>query len=237
VQLRDALLNNMTSGGETVVLFTDLGSLSAVTDQGDGTYTTTLTSPTSGTATISGTLNGYWLVDTAQVTVTQVAWDQCTNQSRKKITILASQVTADLTNYPVLINMASDADLAADARTTVLISASLRRWCHQAQPRDRVLTAPPASWWPGCASFLSSTGRHRRLPLLWGSRLHQPGSIAGVGPDYMGVWHLNEVGTRRCSIPRQHGQCQTTERAARATPPLSCPGGWSGSEAARRSTV
>ena len=69
MQLRDAYLNDITTGGETVALFTDLGSLSGVADNGDGTYTATLTSSTTGLATITGTANGYWLVDIAQVTV------------------------------------------------------------------------------------------------------------------------------------------------------------------------
>ena len=46
-------------GGSAVVLSTNLGSLGSVTDNGDGTYTATLTSATApGTATISGTING-----------------------------------------------------------------------------------------------------------------------------------------------------------------------------------
>jgi hypothetical protein len=116
VQLRDSQLNDITSGGDTVTLFTDLGILSGVTDNGDGTYTATLTSDTTGLATISGTVNGYWLVDTDEVTVTALAWVQCDYQYRKKITIQATQVPADLTNFPVLINLPSDTELAASAR-------------------------------------------------------------------------------------------------------------------------
>ena len=65
VQLGDSQLNNLATGGDTVVLYTDLGTLSGVADNADGTYTATLTSATTGTATISGTVNGYWLVNTA----------------------------------------------------------------------------------------------------------------------------------------------------------------------------
>jgi hypothetical protein len=69
VQLRDALNVNLNRGGDTVALQTTLGTLSAVTDQNDGTYTATLTSSsTAGTATITGTVNGGAITDTAVVT-------------------------------------------------------------------------------------------------------------------------------------------------------------------------
>ena len=68
IQLVDADGNNLITGGDTVVLATTLGSLSAVVDNLNGTYTATLTSGlTLGTATISGTVNGNAIVDTADV--------------------------------------------------------------------------------------------------------------------------------------------------------------------------
>lgn len=55
VQLVDTAGNKLTSGGATVELSTDLGSLSGVTDNNDGTYSATLTSATTvGVATVSG---------------------------------------------------------------------------------------------------------------------------------------------------------------------------------------
>jgi len=68
VQLKDSEDNNVETGGETVGLTTDEGTLSNVTDSGDGTYTATLTSSTNiTTATITGTLNGTTIADNAQV--------------------------------------------------------------------------------------------------------------------------------------------------------------------------
>jgi adhesin/invasin len=59
VDAKDANGNNLTSSGGTVVLHTTLGTLSAVTDKGNGTYTATLTSSTTaGTASITGTIVG-----------------------------------------------------------------------------------------------------------------------------------------------------------------------------------
>ena len=71
MQLKDASGNDLSTSGGTVVLSTDLGSLSAVTDNGDGTYTATLTSATAaGTATISGTLDSTAITDTETVQMT-----------------------------------------------------------------------------------------------------------------------------------------------------------------------
>lgn len=73
VQLKDATGTNVTEGGDTVTLATTRGSLSAVIDNDDGTYTATLTSSnTTGTATISGTVNGAAMTSTATVTFTTV---------------------------------------------------------------------------------------------------------------------------------------------------------------------
>lgn len=68
VQAKDAFGNNVTTGGATVVLSTDEGSIGSVTDNSNGTYSATLTSST-GTvvATITGTLNGNSITDNALV--------------------------------------------------------------------------------------------------------------------------------------------------------------------------
>jgi hypothetical protein len=67
VQLRDARGDAMPSGGDAVQLTTTLGTLSSVSDRGEGRYTATLTSKTSGTATITGTVNGDPIDDGATV--------------------------------------------------------------------------------------------------------------------------------------------------------------------------
>lgn len=68
VQLKDAFGNNLTSSGKTVGLSTTAGSLSAVTDNGNGTFSATLTSSTSvETATITGTLGPDAITDDAEV--------------------------------------------------------------------------------------------------------------------------------------------------------------------------
>jgi adhesin/invasin len=73
VLLRDAFGNALTTGGANVAVSTTLGTLGPVTDNGNGTYSATLTSSTAaGTATISGTVNGATISDTASVDFTLV---------------------------------------------------------------------------------------------------------------------------------------------------------------------
>jgi adhesin/invasin len=71
VALRDAAGSPLTSGGDAVALTTTAGTLGPVSDNGNGTYTATLTAPsTAGSATVSGTVNGATITDTAEVTFT-----------------------------------------------------------------------------------------------------------------------------------------------------------------------
>jgi hypothetical protein len=68
VQLKNGAGTNLTTSGGTVALSTTAGTLSAVTDNNNGTYTATLTAPTTvGTATVSGTINGQAITDTENV--------------------------------------------------------------------------------------------------------------------------------------------------------------------------
>ena len=74
VILYDAEGSVLPSGGDTVTLVSTLGTLSAVTDNGDGTYSATLTAATEvGVATVSGTVNG---IAIAAPTTVRFAADQ-----------------------------------------------------------------------------------------------------------------------------------------------------------------
>ncbi len=70
VRLKDTYGNNLTSGGATVVLSTTAGTLSAVTDNGNGTYSANLTATSAGSGTVSGTVNGASISTTAAVVFT-----------------------------------------------------------------------------------------------------------------------------------------------------------------------
>jgi adhesin/invasin len=72
VVLRDALGNPLTTGGATVVLSPSGGTLGPVTDQGNGTYTATLTATSPGSITVNGSVNSSPIADSAVVTFTAV---------------------------------------------------------------------------------------------------------------------------------------------------------------------
>jgi hypothetical protein len=71
VQAKDASGNNLTASGGLVTLSsTGSGSVSTVTDNNDGTYTATITNTVAEAVTISGTIDGSAITDTAAVTFT-----------------------------------------------------------------------------------------------------------------------------------------------------------------------
>jgi len=75
VRAEDAYGNDLITGGATVNLPTTLGRLGPVTDNGDGTYSATLTSSTApGTATVTGTINGSAIGHSATVAFNSGYW-------------------------------------------------------------------------------------------------------------------------------------------------------------------
>jgi len=69
--LKDTFGNRITSSQGTATMSTTLGSLSGVTDNGDGSYTAFLTAPTTvGAALVSARLNGSLVVPTTSITFT-----------------------------------------------------------------------------------------------------------------------------------------------------------------------
>ena len=70
LRLLDANGDPILNGGDSVTIATTHGSVSPVTDRGDGTYTATLTAATTnGTANISATVNGQSVSETTTVTM------------------------------------------------------------------------------------------------------------------------------------------------------------------------
>jgi adhesin/invasin len=105
VRAKDVHDNNLTAGGDTVLLATDLGSLSAVTDNGDGTYTATYTSATTtGTAHVTGTLNGNALTASTTVTLTPGA----ANAAHSTFSAAPSSLTANGTSTATVTVRAKD---------------------------------------------------------------------------------------------------------------------------------
>jgi adhesin/invasin len=119
VQLKDASGNNLTTGGDAVTLVTDLGTLGAVSDNTDGTYTATLTSATTaGTATVTGTVNGLDITDDATVGFTAVP-----DPSTSQITAAPSIISADgssTSTITVQLKDASDLNLTTGGDVVTL---------------------------------------------------------------------------------------------------------------------
>lgn len=75
VQLKDAKGNNLTANGGSVTISSTLGTVSAVVNNNNGTYTAILTGGiTAGTAIISFTINGANAVQKDSVTILPYLW-------------------------------------------------------------------------------------------------------------------------------------------------------------------
>lgn len=91
----------IANGGDTVTLATTAGTLGPVTDNGDGTYTASLTSPaTVGQATVSGTVGGAAVGTNATVSFTSpttVVTTAVTTTATTTVTAPATTVTTTVT--------------------------------------------------------------------------------------------------------------------------------------------
>jgi outer membrane murein-binding lipoprotein Lpp len=124
VQLKDAFSNNLDSGGDTVVLATDLGTLGSVTDNSNGTYTATFTSATTtGTATITGTVNAAAITNTETVTLIPGAADGTTSL----ITAAPTTIVADGVETSTITVQLKDAfsNLLISGGDTVVLTTDL----------------------------------------------------------------------------------------------------------------
>ncbi|PTX62353.1 surface protein [Kordia periserrulae] len=73
VQLKNTTNTNITTGGETVVISTNLGTLTTTTENGDGTYTASLSATSGGVALVSFTVNGQQASTSASINLTAVS--------------------------------------------------------------------------------------------------------------------------------------------------------------------
>lgn len=106
VRLADEFGNALVEGGRTVTMSTTGGTLSTVTDNGDGTYRATLTAPkTAGSGTISFTVDGAAAEATATVEFTVGAADAI----ESTISVGPDQIPADGTSTSAVTVTLSDA--------------------------------------------------------------------------------------------------------------------------------
>jgi large repetitive protein len=120
VQLRDAYDNDLQSSGGTVTLSTNLGNLTSVTDNTDGTYKARFNSPTVGVATISGALDLQSLTNTATINVEAGAATQLSLTTQPSTTAASGTAFAQ---QPVI--QLQDAQGNAVAQAGVVVTASI----------------------------------------------------------------------------------------------------------------
>ena len=115
VSLKDAAGNDLGGTGGTVALaLAGTGSLGSVTDQGDGTYTATLTSPTAaGSGTVTGTVNAAALADSAAVSYVHGP------ATAIVLTDSGSTVAGDANTLTATIVDANGNTVSSDSSTTV----------------------------------------------------------------------------------------------------------------------
>jgi adhesin/invasin len=173
VRAKDAHGNALTTGGATVVLSTDRGTLSPVADHADGTYTATITSTSAGAAHLSGTLNGSALGTTATVTFTPGPVDA----THSTIAAAPASLVADGSATSTITVQAKDANgnLLASGGAFVVLSADAGSLSlvtdHGDGTYTATLTAPTA------------TGTAHVTGTIDGAAIGNPASVALVpGP-------------------------------------------------------
>ena len=114
---------------------------------------------------------------------------------RKKITILDSQVTADLTNFPVLIST-TDLDLtkAKNNGDDILFTLSdgTTKISHETEKFNN--TTGELVAWVGIPSLSSSQGTDIYIYYGNSTATNQQNPTAVWDSNYVGVWHLKESG-------------------------------------------
>jgi len=124
-------------------------------------------------------------------------WYDTNWQFRKKITIDHTRVSANLTDFPVLINLTSDADLAAHAQASgndILFTSSdgVTKLSHEIERYTSATGALVA--WVRVASLSSTTDTV--LYMCYGnpSAPNQQAPTNVWDANYRAVWHLRESG-------------------------------------------
>lgn len=122
-------------------------------------------------------------------------WYNASWASRKKITIDKSKVSGTQTDFPVLINLTTDTDLAADAQDDgddLLFTSSdgATKLSHELEKFDG--TTGQLVAWVKVPSLSSST--NTVLYLYYGNAgaTNQQSATAVWDANYKGVWHLKE---------------------------------------------
>jgi PKD repeat protein len=149
--------------------------------------------------TVSNAGGNNSLIKTQYITVTpNPAWYDCSWPYRKNITTIRSRVSGSLTDFPILINFTSDADLSARAMSNgydIIFTASdgVTKLPHQIEKYTGSSGALHA--WVK-VPYLNSTA-NATIFMYYGnaSSMNQQDRNNVWDTNYKGVWHLNETVT------------------------------------------
>ncbi|HMA05941.1 MAG TPA: DUF2341 domain-containing protein, partial [Methanomicrobiales archaeon] len=126
------------------------------------------------------------------------SWYHCSWGYRKNITIDHNRVAADLVNFPVLINLASDADLSANARADgfdILFTSSTGTTKIPHEIENFTKSSGALVAWVNVSALSSTTDTV--LYLYYGnpSSGDQQSRTSVWDSNYKAVWHLGELVT------------------------------------------
>lgn len=134
-------------------------------------------------------------VFSAVITRADPGWYDASWQHRKKITIDSSKVSDNLTDFPLLINLAADGDLAADAQNDgddILFTGAdgTTKLSHEIEDFDGGTGELVA--WVKVPGLSASVDTEIYLYYGYGSAANQE-DVTGVWSNhYVAVWHLKE---------------------------------------------
>ena len=122
------------------------------------------------------------------------SWYDSNWQYRKKITIDSTKVTDNLTNFPVLVNLSFDLDLASDAQNDgddiLFTSANGTRLNHEIEKFDGANGQLVA--WINIPALSSTTDTDIYMYYGNASASNQENITATWDANYVAVWHLKE---------------------------------------------
>jgi hypothetical protein len=148
-----------------------------------------------GALLLAGSLGLFLLPDPGAANFPTSSWYNDTWPYRKRITLDATKVSADLTNFPVLINLPSDADLAARAQNDgddLLLTASdgTTQLNHEIERFDG--GTGELVLWANVTSLSSSSDTVLYLYYGNGAVGSQENATGVWESTFRGVWHLHD---------------------------------------------
>ncbi len=179
------------TASDTPTLTPSLTNTATATDTATATPTPTNTPTQTPTSGVTNT-------PTPTPTPTPVPFINCDYSYRKLITLQSSQVTADMTNFPVLVNLPSDTDLAANALNSgddLVFTADDGTSVLSFEIEKFDGTSGELVAWVDVPTLSSSVDTDVYLYYGNASATDRQNPNGVWDANYVGVWHLDEAGS------------------------------------------